>query len=120
MSLGSTPVNSPVICYRPNAWNVARLAPPPDMPAEKPSKTIGHLSANLAPVERRNRAAARKRPTMATKETCPHERFSRIAAWKPKNGIERVRARCCACGKEKIKAVSEVPPVYGHAWRGKV
>ena len=105
--------SGPVRSYRPNATTVLRLAPAP-RDSQRPAYSEGGgcpVGADKFP----KRAAA---PAKAQSVDCAH-RYARIAAWKPKNGVERVRARCAKCKREKILPASEVAKGTG-SWREKV
>ena len=101
--------SGPVIVYNPRNVNLSRLAPPPADPArQEASMAALHLTAYGSRTERARSLPARKAPVLVDKDTCQHERWHRIGDWKPKNGVERVRARCAACSKERILPASDI------------
>ncbi len=108
-------VSGPVVSYRPNSFNVAKLAPAPQA-TPKPAFSEGDggsVGADLQtdPVKR---AVARK---AANPDECAH-RWTRISAWTPKFDLPRCRARCAVCKREKILNERDVPRSYtARSWR---
>lgn len=102
--------SGPMIHYRPNSVNVLRLAPqPPDTDPKAPKPAI----AADSPTERAKRSLALKRDTFPDHK----HRWLKIADWNPKDGIDRIRARCAACKREKILPAADVI-VSGKGWWG--
>lgn len=104
---GNGPVRS--ILSRSNAPDLGDTALPANW------GTIGRITSRGDQTERRKRAGTRRAANLRARGSCPHERFTRIGTWSAKNGVDRVRARCADCGKEKIKPAAEVPLSYQKA-----